>query len=65
MTPPLEHDPDLAQLVDDVEQIAPLVVLLAAALTGVAATGGFHFLIFRGAFLDLALFLSNLLLGIG
>ncbi|SDK31423.1 hypothetical protein SAMN04488074_105134 [Lentzea albidocapillata subsp. violacea] len=61
MTTPLEHEPDLAQVVDDVEQIAPLAVLLAAAVIGVAATGGFHLLIVPSALVDLVLFLSNLL----
>lgn len=62
MTRPAPHEPesDLGQVIDDVEQIAPLAVLLASALIGIAASGGFHLVIFPSASVELALWLSTL-----
>jgi hypothetical protein len=64
VTPP--HEPDLGQLVDDVELIAPVALLALAAFAGIAGTGGLAFLsppflIFREIYLGLVLFLSALL----
>lgn len=64
MTPrrsPVEPAADVAQVVDDVELIAPWALLLAAALVGIAATGGLQFLIVPGPRVDLVLFLTDLL----
>lgn len=36
---PREPEADLGQVVDDVEQIAPMALLLAVALAGIAGTG--------------------------
>jgi hypothetical protein len=65
MTRPPALPGDLVELVDDVEQIAPVVLLALAAGAGIAGTGGLAFLappflIFRGLYLELVLSLSNL-----
>jgi hypothetical protein len=58
---PREPQADVGQVVDDVEQIAPWVLLLFAALAGITGTGGLRFLIFPSTYVDVVLFLSNLM----